>query len=398
MPELSSDAEIEGTDGSTFSPPVVTYPGVADLVSYNTIAPRVGFTFRLDESGRTVLKSAYGRFYGKLVTGMFSGISPGGAVTIVREYSPTTGDYTIPVSVTDPKLNFAVDPGLDNQYTDQVSVGIERQIAGGAGIAVSFVYKNEADFVRLQDTRGAYAPRDIVDTFDGRTQTITVQSLTSGVGSPLYTVVNRGDLDQSFKSVVVEFNKRFSDRVQANTSYTWQDSKAFGSGSVTGSTQQDFSSLSPTAGYGRDPNDTLNAFGPTATNAEHAVKLSATYLLPWDFQLGGRYSYEAGRPYGRQIIVRGMGAGQGDVTILAETRGSYALPAVNDFQIRVDKDFRFGGQRRLRLSFDIFNIFNSDTVLTLRNNSSQVTATTPWQQTLSVVRPRTVQLGFRFEF
>ena len=46
----------------------------------------------------------------------------------------------------------------------------------------------------------------------------------------------------------------------------------------------------------------------------------------------------------------------------------------------------------------MFNIFNTDTVLTLRNNSSQVTATTPWQQTLSVVRPRTVQLGFRFEF
>ena len=397
VPELSSDAEIEGTDGSSFSPPVVTYPGVPDLVSYNTVSPRVGFTFRLDQSGRTVLKSAYGRFYGKLVTGMFSGISPGGAVTVVREYSATTGDYTIPVSVTDPKLNFAVDSGLDNQYTDQVSVGIERQIAGGAGIAVSFVYKNEAEFVRLQDTRGVYAPRDIVDTFDGQSQTITVQSLTSGVGSPLYTVVNRGDLDQSFKSVVVEFNKRFSDRVQANTSYTWQDSKAFGSGSVSGSTQQDFSSLSPTGGYGRDPNDTLNAFGPTATNAEHAVKLSATYLLPWDFQLGGRYSYEAGRPYGRQIIVRNMGAGQGDVTILANTRGSYALPAVNDFQIRVDKDFRFGGNR-LRLSFDVFNIFNTDTVLTLRNNSSQVTATTPWQQTLSVVRPRTVQLGFRFEF
>jgi outer membrane receptor protein involved in Fe transport len=398
VPAMSSDAKIEGTDGSSFSPPVVNYPGVEDLLSFNTIAPRAGFTVRLDQSGRTVFKSAYGRFYGKLVTGMYSGISPGGAVTTTLEYSPATGGYTIPVSVTDPKRNFSVDSGTDNQYTDQFSVGVERQIAGGAGVAVSFVYKSEGDFIRLQDTRGTYAPRDIVDTFEGQSQTITVQSLTSGVGSPLYTVVNRGDLDQSFKSVVVEFNKRFSDRVQMNSSYTWQDSKAFGSGSVSGSTQQDFSNLSPTAGYGRDPNDTLNAFGPTATNAEHAVKLSATYSMPWDVQLGGRYSYEAGRPYGRQIIVRNMGAGQGDVTILANTRGSYALPAVNDFQIRVDKDFRMGGSRRLRLSADVFNIFNTDTVLTLRNNSSQVTATTPWQQTLSVVRPRTVQLGARFEF
>ena len=398
IPDMTSEATIEGIKGKNFAPPVVSYQGVSNLLSFATLAPRLGATFRLDQSGRTVLKSAYGRFYGKLVTLMFSGLSPGGAITAVREYSPMTRQYDIPVSVTDPKRNFAVDSGLNNQYTDQFSVGIERQIAGGAGLAVSFVYKNEGDFVRLRDTRGTYAPRDIVDSFDGRTQTITVQSLTSGVGSPLYTVVNRDDLDQSFKSVVVEFNKRFSERVQVNTSYTWQDSQAFGSGSVSGSTQQDFSNLTPGAGYGRDPNDTLNAFGPTATNSEHAVKLSATYLAPWGLHFGGRYSYEAGRPYGRQIIVRNMGAGQGDITILADRRGTFALPAVNDFQVRVDKDVNVGGGRRLRFSVDFLNILNTDTVLTLRNNSSQVTATTPWQQTLSIVRPRTVQVGMRFEF
>lgn len=399
IPSMTSEATIDGIRGdNSFSVPVVRYDGLSDLVSFNTFAPRVGLTYRLDESGRTVLKSAYGRFYGKLASLMFSGASLGGAITSVRDYNPVTRQYDIPVSVTDPKRNFAIDPDLQNQYTDQISAGIERQIAGGAGVAVSFVYKKEGDFIRLRDTRGTYAPRDIVDTFDGRTQTITVQTLTSGVGSPLYTVVNRDDLDQSFKSVVVEFNKRFSDRVQMNTSYTWQDSRAFGSGAVTGSAQQDFSNLSPAAGFGRDPNDTLNAFGPTATNAEHAVKLSATYLAPWGIHLGGRYSYESGRPYGRQIIVRNMGAGQGDVTILAEQRGNYALPAVNDFQVRIDKDVKAGGGRRLRFSVDFLNILNTDTVLTLRNNSSQVTATTPWQQTLSNVRPRTVQVGMRFEF
>ena len=115
-----------------------------------------------------------------------------------------------------------------------------------------------------------------------------------------------------------------------------------------------------------------------------------------DFNLGMRYSYESGRPFGRLIIVRGLG--QGNVTMLAEERGSYALPAVNDFQIRIDKDFVITGSQRLRLSVDFFNIFNSDTTLTLRNNSSQVTATTPWAQTLSIVRPRTVQFGVRYQF
>jgi outer membrane receptor protein involved in Fe transport len=397
IPSLSSEAKIQGIKGASFSPPVTSYPGVEDVISFMTVAPRLGFTVRLDESGRTIFKSSYGRFYGKLVTGMFASLSPGSAVTTVRQINPVTGQYDIPVSVTTP-ANFAVDPDLSNQYTDQFSAGIERQVAGGMGLAVSFVYKKEADFIRLRDVRGTYAPRDIVDTFDGTTQTITVQTLTSGVGSQLPQVTNRDDLDQKFTSLVFELNKRFSDRWQAQSSYTWQDSKAYGGGSVTGSTQQDFSGLSATGGYGRDPNDLINAYGPTATNSSHSVKLSTAYVARWGINLGGRYSYESGRPYGRLIIVRGMGAGQGDVTILAEPRGSYQLPAVNDFQIRVDKDITFGASKRLRLSMDVFNIFNSNTVLTLRNNASQVTATTPWQQSLSVVRPRTVQFGVRYQF
>jgi outer membrane receptor protein involved in Fe transport len=398
IPSLRSKATIQGIRGASFTPPEVTYPGIADVIGLTTVSPRLGFTLRLDETGRTVLKSSYGRFHGKLATAMFAGLSPGGAVTIVRQINPATGQYDIPVSVSDPKVNFSVDPDLENQYTDQFSVGLEREIAGGMGASVSFVYKNEANFIRLRDVRGTYAPREIQDTFNGATKTITVQTLTSGVGSQLYRVTNRSDLDQSFKSMVFELNKRFSSAWQAQGSYTWQDSKAYGFGTVSGSTQQDFAGLTAAGGFGRDPNDLINAYGPTATNSTHSVKLSTAYAAPWNVNVGGRYSYESGRPYGRQIIVRGMGAGQGDVTILAEPRGMYRLPTVNDFQIRLDKDIRFGSRRRLRLSMDVFNIFNSDTVLTLRNNSSQVTTTTPWAQTLTVVRPRTFQLGTRFEF
>ena len=76
------------------------------------------FFERLDKDGHTVFKSSYGRFHGKLATLMFSGKAPGGAVTFVREINPATGQYTTPVSVTDPKVNFGVDDGLNNQYTD----------------------------------------------------------------------------------------------------------------------------------------------------------------------------------------------------------------------------------------------------------------------------------------
>ena len=80
----------------------------------------------------------------------------------------------------------------------------------------------------------------------GRRSHLNVFNLTSSQASRLFQVVNREDFDQSFKSVVIELNKRFSNSWQSQGSYTWQDSQAFGGGAVTGSTQQDFSNLSST--------------------------------------------------------------------------------------------------------------------------------------------------------
>jgi outer membrane receptor protein involved in Fe transport len=398
IPELSAGATLDGIRGDTkFEiPNTITYPAVEDVIGFNTWSPRAGITVRADRSGKTVVKANYGRFHGKLATSMFSSMSPGATPTTTLRWNAATRAYDIPFSFVDNRINFSVNPDLRNQYTDQLFVGLERQLMANMGVNVSFVWKEESNFIRLQDVRGSYAPRAIVDTFEGSTFNLNVFNLTSSQASRLFQVVNREDFDQSFKSAVIELNKRLSESWQTQGSYTWQDSKAFGGGAVTGSTQQDFSSLSSTGGYGRDPNDLINAYGPTATNSTHAVKLSSTYRAPLDFNLGLRYSYESGRPYGRLIIVRGLG--QGNVTMLAEGRGAYALPAVNDFQIRIDKDLNFTANQRLRLSMDIFNIFNSDTTLTLRNNSSQVTAATPWAQTLSIVRPRTVQFGVRYQF
>jgi outer membrane receptor protein involved in Fe transport len=398
IPELSSGATLDGISGdASFEVPgTTTYQGVADLISFNTFSPRAGITFRADRSGKTVVKSSYGRFYGKLATSMFSSMSPGATPTTTLQWNAATGRYDRPFTFVDNKINFSVDPNLENQYTDQLFLGLERQLAANTGVNVSFVWKEESGFIRLNDVRGTYSPRDVVDTFDGVTRTISVFNLTSTQAQRLFQVVNRDDLDQSFKSAVIEVNRRFSNAWQSLASYTWQDSQAYGSGSISGSTQQDFSNLSSTSGYGRDPNDLVNAFGPTATNSTHSVKASTTYRAPLDFNLGLRYSYESGRPYGRLIIARGLG--QGNYTLLAEPRATYALPAVNDFQVRLDKDFRFSATQRLRLSLDVLNIFNSDTVLTLRNNSSQVTPTTPWAQTLTIVRPRTVQFGLRYQF
>ena len=282
IPALSAGATLDGIRGSTAFdvPNTTTYPGVPDLITFNSFSPRAGLTVRADRSGKTVFKANYGRFYGKLATGMFNSMSPGATPTTTLRWYTATGKYDVPFSFVDNKVNFSVNPDLTNQYTDRAFFGVERQLVGNMGVNASFVWKQEAGFIRLKDVRGTYAPRDVVDTFNGVTKTITVFNLTSTQAQRLFQVFNRDDLDQSFTSAVIEVNKRFSASWQSLASYTWQDSKAYGGGSVSGSTQQDFSSLSSTGGYGRDPNDLVNAFGHTATNSTHSVKLSTTYRAP----------------------------------------------------------------------------------------------------------------------
>jgi hypothetical protein len=64
--------------------------------------------------------------------------------------------------------------------------------------------------------------------------------------------------------------------------------------------------------------------------------------------------------------------------------------------IRIDKDFRFKENMRLRLSFDIFNVLNRANPINVRNNSTQAGA--DFGESLDVPGPRRAQLGIRFEF
>jgi outer membrane receptor protein involved in Fe transport len=376
------------------APANVSYPGIPDLIAFNNVSPRLGMTIRLDASGRTVFKTNYARLYGKLATSMFNSKSPGNTPSDTERYNPATGRYDIPISIVNNQINFAIDSGLRNQYTDQYFVGMERQLVAGMGVDASFVIKKEGDFIRLNDVGGTYAPIAINNVFRGVTYPVTAYNRTSASAASLFEVVNRSDFQQSFKAFFIQLNKRFSNAWQAQASYTWQDAEAFATGTVTGSTQQDFSSLSSTAGFGRTPNDLINAYGPTPTNSTHSVKLSSTCRAPLDVVVGARYSYESGRPFGRLITAR---LSQGNVAILAEPRGAYYMDAVNDLQIRIDKDFKLPSRQALRLSLDMFNIFDTGTVLIVLNNST-TQGDAAFAQTNTVVRPRTFTVGLRYQF
>jgi hypothetical protein len=88
------------------------WPALPDLFGFTNVSPRVGANFKLDGSGKTVAKASYGRYYGRINTGMFSAIAPGNTPTVALLYNPVTGQFDRPFFTVSPNSNYAVDHDL----------------------------------------------------------------------------------------------------------------------------------------------------------------------------------------------------------------------------------------------------------------------------------------------
>ncbi len=380
-----SSGDIPSTDqlDPTFANVVGSYPAVSDVIGYNNVSPRLGVSVKLDDSGKTVAKASYGRYYARLNTGLFTAIAPGGAVTQTYEWNPKTGKYDTLFSTSNPKRNQTIDPNLTNEYVDQVFIGLERELLPDFGVNVSYIKKSEQNFIRGRDIGSTYVPRTITDAFSG--QPLTVYNRTTPAAQVLIEPTNRNDFRQRYDSVVLQAYKRLSHRWQLQASYQWEISEGYSTGATT-------STQTGPGTFGADPNQLINAYGRFPTDSAHSVRISSTVELPYEIQLAIRSVYESGRPYGRLITVRGLA--QGTENVLAQSRDTFELPSRNDLGIRIGKDVKMG-PRVLRFSVDIQNLFNSDTPLSIDNNSSH---TATYLQPTAIFQPRRAIIGVRYNF
>jgi hypothetical protein len=124
-----------------------TIRGLGTLYTWNAFSPRLGFTARLTADGRTMLRTSYGRFHQGILTGEPSAVHPGLTPTTTAAFDQATGQYSRIISVVDPTVNLRLDPHTRSPQTDQLGVGVERELARRLSIAASYVHKNGSDFI-----------------------------------------------------------------------------------------------------------------------------------------------------------------------------------------------------------------------------------------------------------
>jgi len=405
-------------------PPVLRdRASTGNIFDFKTWSPRLGVSYALTEDGKTVARAAYGRYYTPLsieylrrfgpdvpplerVVQMFE-VGPWGAVdtngdgfvdTLETRAAARQVSGLEPLSeearAVDQSWTLNVADNVKDQFTDEISLNVEREVARSMSVSVSYIYKHsgnlfanvpinretgqewEYDRVPFTTLSGQtvmlysikqldYNQDGVIDAADivwiGDNNTSRVQNM------PTFDGINA---QRNYHGLQFVVSKRYSDRWQALGSFLYSTS----SGMARRSLRQDFNVEGPMFyddNWMGTLNQTINNLtGPLPFTPKYEFKLSGSYMIPKiEFDVGARLRVASGRPMWQletynQIsqwswpgpeggVIDAGGTGQ----IVAVTDPSH-LPTQALLDLHFDKTFKIRTDT-LHIVVDGFNIFNS---------------------------------------
>ena len=440
--------EIELLPEPQFPNPI--FPQTSQLPNdKNNFGPRGGFAYDLTGDGKTSVRGGMGLYYGRLINSTISNaitntgidraqlqVSLAATATgapIFPDVVPPPAAIANPTGAHIPNSSIVVlAPDLHLPAIFQGDFIVEREIARNTLVSVSYI-----------TSRGRFLPTFINKNLAPATgsQTLTVTSgefAGQSVTVPVYTaLINsnfgnitevRGAVESTYHALVLQANRRFTNGLQFQASYTRSRARDNGQTSVTFT-----STNTPT-----DPYNLNLDRGPTSFDLPDRFVASAVWspttkrdgaaraiLNGWTF--APIVTYQSGRPYspGVSVTARPLsnarnstitGSG-GDSYFLPLGRNSFRQPNIFNVDARLSRRFNFNESMNLEFLVEAFNLFNRSHITSVNTTAFRLVSATPTVPnspgTLlnpdpnfgtdlatgnSIFRERQVQLAIRFNF
>ena len=366
----------------------------------NPASPRLGFAWDVKGDHRTVVRGHYGRYHDATYSSRISNLDfthqP-----VFTELEPNGAGGFDEVLRSEPRKNFAVANDLGHPYVEQFVLGVERELVPNVSATAQYIHRGTKDFIVLLDTGSVWAPVQRRDPgLDGRVGTaddgdfLTIYNKTTA-GKEFFVMSNAPQAYRTYDGIQFVGRKRYSNNWQLQASYTY----SAGKGNINNdprSNAQLYEGGSP--GVFVDPNGQINADGPLAFAFPHEVKVLGTYRVPaWGgLNVSAVYQYHTGMAWERRAAFPGV-RGQTQA-IRVEPRGSRRLPAIDSFDLRVEKTFRLRAAQTLGLFADVFNLKNQGAP-TSHSTSSVIGRSGPnFGEPANWLDPRTLRVGVRLIF
>jgi hypothetical protein len=356
--------------GLRFSQNWGTVKDVSGVV-YNThrIAPRIGMAFDIFGDKTTILKAHYGQFTEAMLAAYHMRLSPQWSDYIKYIWDTETEEW---VEFGRIAQNWRLDPNIKHPYMNQFTVSLERELFKDTSLSVSYIRRDWKNIIGVLDMQATYDPVTYpVDVLDTTTQTVatqdyTVYDLTSGDAHEFYiTNVKEGSNPyvlgrpyRRYDGLEVLFNKRFSNRWQLLASYVYSRTR----GTIDNEWANDIGWNSRDSLILGDPNFWINADGNATYDPTHMIKIQGSYLLPFEINFNLYFRAITGNAWTQRYRSPSSDFSQGRVTFFVEQRGKYHYPLEKTLDLRLEKTFLLARKYRLGVIFDVFNIFNTNTV------------------------------------
>jgi hypothetical protein len=392
-------------DGRTLNQATSTMPN-----DKNNFGPRVGFAYDVRGDGKTSVRGGFGVYYGRILGGhiwnsLLKTGSPAGQGTFSVNQTTTTNCFPLVPTATNPCspvfpniLPTTLSPqggaivffqrNFQTPKIVQYDLIFEQEIARNTVASASFVGARGYNLPTFVDTNlrptGTTKTYTVLGGFEnGKTFTLPQYAIANTAFSS-GLLREESSVKSEYSALVLQVNRRFTNGLQFQSSYTLSKSTDTGQNSII--TGPFNTVIDP---FRRQVYD----FGPSTFDTRHKFVFSAVYAPQvykggansfGDYVLNG-WSFApifvlySGTPYSARAlgVTRGLNASNGDFRYTELPRNSFRLPAIKNMDLRISKRINFSERYNLEVLGEAFNLMNSTHVFgetdTLYNGANTCT-------------------------
>ncbi|MBM3776742.1 MAG: TonB-dependent receptor [Acidimicrobiia bacterium] len=416
---------FDGWSPDQSSPDGAFVPGfsvsrIEDTPTWRDVSPRLGLAWDLNGDGKTAVKVSAGRYVAAAGSGTVQPTNPALAIvtSAIRTWSDTNGDFLPqanelgPLSDAafgSPRVTTFFDPDYlteNREYSWQYSGSFSRELRDNLGASISYY--------RIQHFDQTVSDNTLVTPSDYDTFCINAPTDSRLPGGGGYQLCNQSMISRArFGQVrtLVRNEKTFGDRKQYFNGVDLEMHGRFPNGALLQGGVALGSEVTDNCVVVDSP-DALHfckTSEPWWNSNSGQLKVSGSFPMPYGIELSGVYQNLAGAqilanvPFTSAQIFQALGR---NPAACANASGpctaTVSIPVIEPLTLREDRinqlDFRVAkllhtGVGRLRLSLDLYNIFNSAAVLA-RNN----TFGGAWGTPTRILGARTIKFNGQYTF
>ena len=352
----------------------------------NNFGPRAGFALGLARNGKMVLRGGYGVFYGRIIgstilNAMINTGVPGGQDTYFLYPTNTVAPQypnlltAAPPKATSPPSIVFFQKGFQNPLVHEADLTLEREIARGTAVAVSWLFTKGTDmpvFIdqNLTPPSGSLPIRYVGGPLNG--QVIPMRVYFGERPNPAYYQMTQitSRVRSNYNGGVVQLRRRMTRGLQIATSYTWShaiDTQQSSTTFTTGNNLFDPFDLSADRGNSSfnvpDRFVTHIVWAPRVKYENHAL---TSFLNGWSFapvfsaQTGRQKDTSVGgtAPFSSKTQAGGVNGSNGWNRVPALPRNYLRLPNSWSMDLRTSRRIRLREKTSLELIAEAFNLMN----------------------------------------